>query len=264
MSGKDTKYADLESTLKAVGKAVFVNFYYDFKNAEISMEALSEKIYRENPLAKSTQQRFRIPRARHIFAENQHLEALRIIIESPKVNEQARRLAQKILQDEMYELSFAGESEQESVLRSEINREIIYSEDKSCADYDTAPQMPKEMFSETHYRYQRNKAVAVNALRRANHKCEVDTDHYIFRRKNSTLGYTEPHHLIPLSAQKFFPNVNLDREQNIVSLCSNCHNCLHYGAEIDDKLKPLYEKRKKLLEAIGITITYEQLRIFYV
>lgn len=29
---KDTKYEDLNKTLAAVGKAVFVNFYYDFKD----------------------------------------------------------------------------------------------------------------------------------------------------------------------------------------------------------------------------------------
>ena len=28
----DTKYADVKSALEAVGKAVFVDFYYDFKN----------------------------------------------------------------------------------------------------------------------------------------------------------------------------------------------------------------------------------------
>lgn len=263
MSANDTKYVDLESTLKAVGKAVFVNFYYDFKNTEISEDALAEKIYRENPLAKSTQQRFRIPRARHIFAENQNLEVLRIITASSRVDEKARQLAQEILDSEMYGISFAEETAQEGILRSEINRDVIYSDDKYSVEYNTAPQKPKEMSSETRYRYRRDKKVSVNALRRAEYRCEVNSEHYIFRRKNSSIGYTEPHHLIPLSAQKFFPEVNLDREQNIVSLCSNCHNCLHYGAEIDDMLKPLYEKRKGLLEAIGITITYEQLRNFY-
>ena len=44
MSGKDTKYIDLDSTLKAVGKAVFVNFYYDFINAAISVDELAENI----------------------------------------------------------------------------------------------------------------------------------------------------------------------------------------------------------------------------
>lgn len=263
MSGKDTKYIDLDSTLKAVGKAVFVNFYYDFKNAAISVDELAEKIYRENPLAKSTQQRFRIPRARHIFSQNQQLEALKIIVSSSRVDEQARRLAEKILEDEMQALLFDSESTQESDLRSEINREIVYEEEKTTPEYDNSPQTPKAMSSITHSRYQRDKKVAVNALRMANYLCEADPHHYVFQRRNSRINYTEPHHLIPLSEQKYFPDVNLDREQNVVSLCSNCHNCLHYGAEIDCILKPLFNSRKKLLEALGIYITYEQLRAFY-
>ena len=36
MDKRDTKYTDLNTTLSAVGKAVFVNFYYDFKNASLS------------------------------------------------------------------------------------------------------------------------------------------------------------------------------------------------------------------------------------
>ena len=69
--------------------------------------------------------------------------------------------------------------------------------------------------------------------------------------------------MIPLCAAKDFPNIDLDREQNVVSLCSNCHNWLHYGDETDVILKPLYEARKDLLKAIGAEITYEQLKAYY-
>jgi Zn-finger protein len=69
--------------------------------------------------------------------------------------------------------------------------------------------------------------------------------------------------LIPLYAAKDFPDIDLDREQNVVSLCSNCHNWLHYGDDIDVILRPLYEKRKTLLKAIGADITYEQLKSYY-
>ena len=40
---KDTKYEDLNKTLAAVGKAVFVNFYYDFKDFSISKDELAKK-----------------------------------------------------------------------------------------------------------------------------------------------------------------------------------------------------------------------------
>ena len=46
---KDIKYEDLNKTLAAVGKAVFVNFYYDFKDFSISKDELAKKILSENP-----------------------------------------------------------------------------------------------------------------------------------------------------------------------------------------------------------------------
>lgn len=41
----DTKYADLNKNLSAVGKAVFVNFYYDFKDFSISNDELAKKFF---------------------------------------------------------------------------------------------------------------------------------------------------------------------------------------------------------------------------
>ena len=72
----------------------------------------------------------------------------------------------------------------------------------------------------------------------------------------------EPHHLIPLSQHKKF-NVSLDVEENIVSLCSNCHNQLHYGKGHEILLKKLYDERKDLLEAAGIYVTFEELVAMY-
>lgn len=67
MSISDKKYEDLNTNLAAVGKAVFVNFYYDFKDASMPIEDLAQKIFTQNPTSKSASQNFRIPRARHIF-----------------------------------------------------------------------------------------------------------------------------------------------------------------------------------------------------
>ena len=102
-----------------------------------------------------------------------------------------------------------------------------------------------------------------NALCKAVFLCEVDAHHPVFTRKNGKENYTEPHHLVPLYAQKDFPDINLDREQNIVSLCSYCHNLLHYGADIDNVLHKLYLSRKHLLSQIGIDISYEELKSYY-
>ena len=98
---KDTKYEDLNKTLAAVGKAVFVNFYYDFKDFSISKDELAKKILSENPGSKSDSQNFRIPRARHIFESGQEKEALRIIIESKRVDKKAIEKAKNILVKEI-------------------------------------------------------------------------------------------------------------------------------------------------------------------
>ena len=84
------------------------------------------------------------------------------------------------------------------------------------------------------------------------------TDHHL-TNDGIYVGYKS----LMSKVQKDFPDVNLDREQNIVSLCSHCHNLLHYGADIDSVLYKLYTDRKDLLKLIGIEISYEDLRKYY-
>ena len=75
--GKDTKYDSVNSTLNAIGKAVFVNFYYDFKNPLMSEEKIAEKLFTDNPNTTSHQQGFRVPRARHLFKEKKRPKKLK-------------------------------------------------------------------------------------------------------------------------------------------------------------------------------------------
>ena len=77
------------------------------------------------------------------------------------------------------------------------------------------------------------------------------------------MPYTEPHHLIPMKAQKDF-EVSLDVENNIVSLCSHCHNLIHYGKDVETVLHKLYEEREALLCEAGIVISFEELLKYYI
>ncbi|MBM7610136.1 putative HNH restriction endonuclease [Lysinibacillus composti] len=79
--------------------------------------------------------------------------------------------------------------------------------------------------------YPRNLNVSVNALKMASFRCGCDNDHPTFIKKRDGNPYTELHHLIPLSSHSDF-SYSLDVEENIVSLCSHCHNLLHYGRAI--------------------------------
>lgn len=111
-------------------------------------------------------------------------------------------------------------------------------------------------------RYKRDKQRSINALHRANYLCEYNVKHETFLRKSANVNYTESHHLIPMAFQDLF-DVTLDTEANIVSLCSNCHNHIHYGQGADEIIKELYEQRKEALKKEGIVITIEKLLSMY-
>lgn len=260
-SVSDKKYISLEETLKAAGKSVFVRFYYDFKDMTIPQDLLSQKLFAENSKSKSKRQGFRIPRARHIFKTGQELNALQMIIESPRIDANIKQQAKRILQAELKSQTVFKDIEDEKFLY-DLNKDVIYSNQEDFV-YINTPKPAPEMTRSAYDKYPRNRAVSRRALFKANYLCECDSSHFLFKRRNSEINYTEPHHLVPLSAAQDFPGIDLDREQNIVSLCSNCHNLLHYGDGIDSILKPLFDKRKDLLEKIGIKIEYESLKKYY-
>lgn len=110
--------------------------------------------------------------------------------------------------------------------------------------------------------YIRDRKVALNALSHANYCCEYDTSHKCFMKKDKITPYTEAHHLIPMEFQDDF-SYSLDVEENIVSLCGNCHNEIHYGEHADILITKLYNERKGLLDKKKIGITLEKLLSYY-
>ena len=105
----------------------------------------------------------------------------------------------------------------------------------------------------------------MRALGRANHLCEVDSSHISFLRRNGHVLYMEPHHLIPVSFTDYF-GVNLDREQNIFSLCSNCHNQIHYGRKEDIRnliAKLFFSRAQEICSILGREISIEDMYRIY-
>lgn len=121
---------------------------------------------------------------------------------------------------------------------------------------------PKETIIKGTTVYKRNRETAINALKIANYKCEICSEHKTFIRKRIDINYTEPHHLIPMANQPDF-DVSIDVEENIVSLCSNCHNEIHYGRNADNLVKKLYKQRKELLKNKKINIDLAKLLSYY-
>lgn len=107
----------------------------------------------------------------------------------------------------------------------------------------------------------KNKNAIENARAYAGDKCEICADHESFVT-GSDRNYTEAHHLIPTANQADFEN-SLDQEQNIVCLCSNCHNAIHYGADKHSLVEELWNQRKTRLKAAGIGITLSDLKAYY-
>lgn len=99
----------------------------------------------------------------------------------------------------------------------------------------------------------RNPATAFRALQRAGHQCECDKSHRLFIRKGSMENYTEPHHLIPLKYDALFDH-SLDVMANIVSLCSYCHDLIHYGEDAGQEICKLWEARKDELKRAGLGV----------
>lgn len=104
---------------------------------------------------------------------------------------------------------------------------------------------------------------AADALLRADYKCEFNPSDRTFLRRNGK-PYTEPHHLIPISKYRDF-KYSVDVMENIVSLCSHCHNLLHYGRFVDKEpiLEKLFNDRKVALHNCGLDLTIEQLKSYY-
>ena len=91
------------------------------------------------------------------------------------------------------------------------------------------------------------------AVSLAGYRCEFDPSHESFlTRKNKP--YMEGHHLIPFEYQKDFEE-DLDFIGNIFSLCSQCHNEIHYGKDAARIAGKLFELRKeKLKEWYNVSI----------
>lgn len=94
----------LENILNRVGKATFIKYYYEFKNLnelEASDRTVVEKI-EENYTLKSKMSR--TSKAKRIFREELEINALEIIINSPKVDLCTIEKAKKILLEEQIKI----------------------------------------------------------------------------------------------------------------------------------------------------------------
>ena len=110
--------------------------------------------------------------------------------------------------------------------------------------------------------FSRSVEAAKNSLRHARWKCEFNASHETFPRRIDGLPYLETHHLIPLKYANRF-GTSIDVPENIVCLCSMCHNRIHYGKNNREIIEYLWNLRKDDLRKLGIDIGLSQLLTFY-
>ena len=120
-------------------------------------------------------------------------------------------------------------------------------------------RIPKPIKVGKTFRYKTNPRISKTALDLANHICLGNHEHVTFVSK---LGkpYMEAHHLIPMMAQKDF-SINLDRIENIVSICPICHSAIHLGDDATrlELVKKLFDIKEKELKSVGLNISFGEL-----
>lgn len=156
------------------------------------------------------------------------------------------------------------DSEYDQIDKDEID-EIVDSTSGNRPEW-TGQKRRQEMTTSTatgRKKPKRDTKIAADVLAHADYLCEYDNADRTFLRKSGR-PYTEPHHLIPISKYNDF-KYSVDAMENIVSLCSHCHNLLHYGRLEDKKviLKKLYDERIDALKTIGLDLSFDQLMSYY-
>lgn len=110
--------------------------------------------------------------------------------------------------------------------------------------------------------YLRDPVAAKRSLCHAEFKCEFDASHDTFPRMSDGLPYMETHHLVPLKYADCF-DISIDVPENIVCLCSICHNRIHYGRNNMEIIERLWSLRKSDLYQAGISIDLSELLGLY-
>ena len=179
-------------------------------------------------------------------------------IEAYEQNNRLDDLFDKLNQDRLsshHTIKLVDEDDDDgSVSSNDIDETII-----ATASY--VPSDKPEKIMGDRVSFKRNQEKAKKSIVLANYKCDLDQSHVSFISKNGK-PYMEAHHLVPLSTQDYF-DYSLDVDANIVCLCPNCHRKLHYGENIKDDLRKLFNDRAKHLKQSGIDISFEEMVELY-
>ena len=108
--------------------------------------------------------------------------------------------------------------------------------------------------------YLTQRRIKETVFKENNYKCFFDKEHETFMRINGT-QYMEGHHIIPMKAQKDFEEKNIDRVENILCICPNCHRKVHFAIEDERKktLYQIYESKINDLKKANLDLSFDDL-----
>jgi predicted HNH restriction endonuclease len=169
-----------------------------------------------------------------------------------------------IQKDYLFE-SIDNSEEKNRVIDFQTEIEAIKEPQITQIEYSKDKNIRKQLLEKNGYIYPERDNKQINlGLLIANRQCEYDNNHKSFIKQNGE-KYAEAHHLIPFSRWEDFNNAGLDIAENIICLCSECHNQIHYGQNKVKiaMLKFFFDKRKAMLKGKDLDVSFEKLLEYY-
>lgn len=182
----------------------------------------------------------------------------------------ARYFVEKINEDTISKYVFAHDNrisyefvelQEETEQFEDINKGIIktYSKEelaiKELEEYEYVPRIDNS--NQRVLREKTDAKLKATRMELANYCCEINNNHVTFTNVSGQHQYLECHHIIPLCAQKDFPNVKLDSMFNIIAVCPICHMQVHH-ATIQEKgeiFSKMYNARKDEMLKYGFDLS---------
>lgn len=200
-----------------------------------------------------------------------------------RLNEAERLLKSGFTKGNMTNKLFTDTINNNSIENNSTNEEEFSRESKEQQDVQNAKSKSKEEIEKLNNRkpkklnnstspsnppYPTEPSIKKSVIENSGYQCEYgqmkQEDHITFVNTRG-VQYMEGHHIIPMSAQESMFPLNIDRTENIISLCPTCHRAVHY-AEMNTRkemIKTMLESRKEKFKKSKITITLENLLKFY-
>lgn len=162
-------------------------------------------------------------------------------------------------------LNYISSLENDDIMDADYQYDVQESDPKAKADTDEIDTSPDDILITNGglQMVKRNPAIAKRVLEDSSYLCSVDHSHTTFVGRSGK-PYMEAHHLIPctvLNSERFRGISKLDRKENIICICPNCHRALHFGNATlqEDLLKKLFSTRKSQLLNVGLDLSLEEL-----